>query len=39
MSLTLTESTSTGIASFPDDYLPPERVYESRDALFKSINI
>jgi hypothetical protein len=27
-----------GIASFPDDCLPPEGDYESRDALIKSIN-
>ena len=26
-------------ATFPDDCLPPEAVYDSRDALYKSINL
>jgi len=31
--------TSWPMPTFPDDRLPPEAAYESRDALFKSINL
>ena len=33
-----TTTTSTTMATFPDDCLPPEGFFESRNALFKSIN-
>ena len=33
---TINKSTET--ATFPDDWLPPEDFFESREALFKSIN-
>ena len=34
-----TTTTSTTMATFPDDCLPPEGFFESREALFESINL
>ena len=33
----INESPAEGVKQFPDDCLPPESVYESRDALFEAI--
>ena len=38
MPLNSTTVNNIAMATFPDDSLPPEAIYDSRDALFKSIN-
>jgi hypothetical protein len=34
----MTQPSIEAVTSFPEDCLPPERDYESRDALFQAIN-